>query len=263
MTIEAPRDGLEPILNLFSEESPQEESPSQVFSENNEETKESNPSISLSTYLPPAFVKFLKAKEEFKKSEENFKLFLMRLPPPFQELGARAHAFNLLLRMSPTIHLDEATKSSLLSFGKYLAGDRNTPLVTRNIIFQHFIDILSKERQADHSNENIRQEILESQQAIKNKLNGSPPMSPFLQTALAALIATLAYILLMTLLHAPVLALGLGQILLRSLIFSVPSAGLVGFFACNRQKEYREKQQETDVIVNKIFGPLSSLLAPS
>jgi hypothetical protein len=154
-------------------------------------------------------------------------------------------------------------KNCFLDSYKILKVDETTEPKTKEIIFQHFIDILEKnlvpngagEEKDEEKNLRVIQEIVASELLLKSKLKGNAPMSIYLKIALGMLFGTLAIFVTVNLfvLYAGI-GIGIGKLLLGSFIASfittVPPIGYLGYFS---NKEYKLKSEQSDSLANSTF----------
>jgi ankyrin repeat protein len=183
-----------------------------------------------------------------------------------------------LHELTQTYHFSPEIKKYFLNFYKALEHD-TTSEETKTIILQHLIDILNKKEKEkekekeeeeeeekdqvrDQKNSLLLQKILDSEQDLKNKLNGKPPMSLPLKIALGTLFGGIATLLVgsVAIYLVGVAGIEIGSLILPCFISSLVTGVPISCYGYFRHKEYNEKKARNNTLVDTMiehFRPLS------
>jgi ankyrin repeat protein len=170
-----------------------------------------------------------------------------------------------LFQLIQTHNFPTEINKCFLNFYEALQNDASRN-ATKDIILQHFIDILKpneangeeeqKHEEKAQKNLLILQKILNSEQDLKNKLNGKPPVSIGLQIALGTLIG-MSFILGITVpLCLVISAAGLGKLIFIYFIFSFVAVGAPrGYAAYFKHREYNKEKVQNNGRADAMLTP--------
>ncbi|MCE3237527.1 MAG: serine/threonine-protein phosphatase 6 regulatory ankyrin repeat subunit B-like [Gammaproteobacteria bacterium] len=176
-----------------------------------------------------------------------------------------------LHQLTETYDFSPEIKKYFLNFYSALKHD-TTSDETKRAILQHLIDILKsngangkeEEKDQDRAQKNrlILQKILNSEQDLKNKLNGKPPMSLPLKIALGALFGGIATLLVgsAAIYIVGVAGIEIGSLILPCFISSLITSVPVSCFGYFRHKKYSEKETQNNEVVDAMLGHFRPLL---
>jgi ankyrin repeat protein len=174
----------------------------------------------------------------------------------------------LLLDQIQAYNFSPEINKCFLNFYQVLTND-DTSDKTKAIVLQHFIDILRSHEDKEEPNEDknqrnllIIEKILNSEQDLKNKLNGKPPMSLSLKIALGAFFGGLVVIAVTCVMIYLGIGIGaaagtvVGKLIPSFLMGATLGGPFVGYFASFSNSAYSKKKTRNNGIVDTMLEPL-------
>ena len=137
-------------------------------------------------------------------------------------------------------------------FHRTLEKDHGTHQDTKDIIINHFIDILEKNEQKDEERDEANNAILikisNSRKTLEEKLNKAPPMSIGLQVAFDIFVAAIFCL--------PLVIAGCSA----AAVVSIGVGAFIGFAPCrffaarDAHRNYTQKKQQTQNLIDSVFS---------